>query len=77
MSLDLLSAMITDKSLKNIMVIGTYCSNEVDAGHPDLCLIKNGMNLKINAANIELISLTPETIGDLISDTFKIPSIES
>ena len=37
-SLDLLSAMITDKYLKNMMLIGTYRKNEVSDDHPALRL---------------------------------------
>ena len=76
-SLDLLSAMIADKNLKNMMFIGTFRTNEVHQNHPVQHLMEFVKNLNIKATNIELNNICCESVNDLISDTLKIPPMKS
>ncbi|MCB9229422.1 MAG: AAA family ATPase [Deltaproteobacteria bacterium] len=68
-SLDLILFLILDNNVHNLLIVGTYRSNEVDNVHPLIQMIRN---LKENDGvirNIELKSLRPEHVLALISDS--------
>ena len=75
--LDLLSVLVTDKHLKNIMFIGTYRADEVSSAHPLSCLIQNIRKSNISMINIKLNNLSHEPTNDFISNTLKIPPLKS
>jgi len=66
-SLDLLSALIKDKTIENLTLIGTYRDNEVSEEHPLSVLLQNVKRSGVNATNIKLENLDHETINGLIS----------
>ena len=68
-SLRLLEALMSSGDISNVLVIGVYRDNEVDALHP---LIKSIEVLRKENAHIErfgLQELTENTVNELIADT--------
>ena len=68
-SLRLLEALMTGSDVSNVLVIGAYRDNEVDALHP---LMKCSETLRKENASVErftLQELTEQTVNELIADT--------
>ncbi len=69
-SLKLLELIISNPDSQNILFIGSYRDNEVEAGHPlQMSIDRIGQNAAIN--HIQLAPLSLDHINNLITDTFK------
>lgn len=67
-SLELFETVLTDSDIENLMFIGTYRDNEVDAAHP---LLRSIEKIKRNDGFVELVALgnlTLDSIVEMISD---------
>ena len=75
-SVSLLHTLVGDKSLKNLMLVGTYRENEVSDTHPVKSFIDN-LEAMRTFTKINLNNFHHETLNDFISDALHIPSSES
>ena len=76
-SLNLLSALIKDKSVTNFVLISTYRDNEVNEDHPVSTLLKEVDKMGIRTRNITLKNLNHETLNEMISNTFYLSPLET
>ncbi len=71
-SLNLLQTLMTGVSITNILIIGAYRDNEVDALHP---LTKSIESLRQENTPVQIImlgNLTEETVNEMIADTLHV-----
>jgi predicted ATPase/class 3 adenylate cyclase len=68
-SLDLIKIILTNKDLKNFLLIGTYRDNEIFAGHPFMEFKTELENYGIFPEAIHLENLQSKDIHKLVSDT--------
>ncbi|MDJ1184889.1 AAA family ATPase [Roseofilum casamattae] len=68
-TLKLIELMMTDKTLKNLFLIGAYRDNEVSATHPLMELVNELQKKEIAIARINLMNLRLPHISQLIQDT--------
>ena len=76
-SLALLSALLTEKKIKNFMFVGTYRGGEVQNNHPLSHLFKEIKDIGINTTEINLENLDHESVNDLISDSLCVSQLET
>ncbi len=69
-SLNLLKTIISDKETRNLLIIGAYRDNEVDAAHPLKILINELLNTTLKIHSITLQNLSKTDTNKLIADTF-------
>ncbi len=75
-SLGLLETVLSDRTTRRMMFIGTYRDNEVDASHP---LLRSIEKIKKNNGNIQYIqlgNLNISGVGQMIADIVKQPEEE-
>ncbi|MGA8164639.1 MAG: ATP-binding sensor histidine kinase [Waddliaceae bacterium] len=72
-SLKLLKSLITDVTIKHLLVFGAYRSNEVPPDHPLALAIEEIDKTSHNVVNIQLQPLHRRHITQLLSDTFYQP----
>ena len=68
-TLKLIELMMTDKTLKNLFLIGAYRDNEVSATHPLMELVNELQKKEIAMARVNLTNLGLMHISQLIQDT--------
>ncbi|MEH2105471.1 trifunctional serine/threonine-protein kinase/ATP-binding protein/sensor histidine kinase [Nostoc sp.] len=74
-SLKLLKIILSDRNIQNLLIIGAYRDNEVDATHPlamSLDEIKNDGGI---VSEINLKNLTPKDVNTLIAETLSVSTI--
>ena len=76
-TLTLLSALLKDKSIVNLTLIGTYRDNEVTKEHPVSVLRQNVEQSGVNVTNINLDNLDHETINELISHALCLSHLDT
>ena len=76
-SVDVISAMVKDKCITNLMLVGIYRHNEVSNVHPVSSLLQNFEKGKNNLTQIKIDNLVHESVNELISDTLRRPQHES
>jgi len=76
-SLQLLVAIVSDKQVKNLLIVGSYRKDEVDDEHSMAFFLKVLQEKKLHVTNIELNDLDHESINDLISDTLCVSPFET
>ena len=76
-SLGLLSTLVADKSIKNLMLVGTYRENEVNETHPVKILINDLEKSSNTLTQIKLDNIHHETLNEFISDALCIPVHET
>lgn len=76
-SLDLIEALLKDRSLKHFMFVAAIRSNEVDKEHPLSkqleCIEKSGREIQ----RIDLLNLSMGEIAEFVADTLKLEAGES
>jgi PAS domain S-box-containing protein len=72
-TLDLLEDLLTRSELQHLMLIGAYRSNEVDAAHPLMRKLAAVRQAGAQLEEIQLVPLTCEHVGELISDALRCP----
>ena len=70
-SLALIEVLMTDPDMANLLLIGAYRDNEVDAGHPLLLLLGELKRAGTPGDCIVLGPLESEQVGPLIADTLR------
>jgi len=75
-SLNFLSMLVSDKSIKYLLVIGTYRSEEVNDSHPLIGTLQE-MKKKAIINEIEVLNLSKESVNDLISDALHTPQLDT
>jgi len=76
-SLYMLSALIADDRTKNLMLTGTYRENELNIADEIERLVGDARRKNINVTRIELKNVDHEATNDMISDSLRLPSIET
>ncbi len=76
-SLELFKSILTDSDVENLMFIGAYRSNEVNASHPLIRSIEKMKKDKGTVKNIHLQNLSLMNITDLICDFTKSSETEA
>jgi len=74
---DLLSALLKDKCIKNLTLIGIYRDNEVSGEHPVSKMLQNVERTSINVTNIKLDNLSHETVNELISHALCLSPLDT
>jgi len=67
-SLTLLKALVSNKEIHNLLVIGAYRDNEIDSGHPLMLVLEEIKKEKIAAHNIWLGPLKITNVGQIIKE---------
>merc|ERR1711862_582525 len=67
-SLGLLSKLIIDKSIKNLVLLGIYREKEIDSVHPVSFLLKEVRKRNIEFTSIHLNDLCYEQVNGLIAN---------
>jgi predicted ATPase len=81
-SLDLISALLSDVTLKYFMFVGAYRSNEVKGDHPVWALMKELEELRekhphgVCVERLVLKDLSVDHIGEFIADTLDFDTVE-
>ncbi len=75
-SLNLISLLLTDKSIKHLLIIGSYRDNEVDQLHPLMIMLQEMKELGVALQEIKLGDLSCENVIELTADALK-PSKEA
>lgn len=75
-SLRLLKAVMTGGTLNNLLVIGAYRDNEVDAGHPLAHALKEIEEHRGKLPRIKLRNLDLAAVHELVTATLKLPPAE-
>ncbi|MEO1052918.1 MAG: ATP-binding sensor histidine kinase [Bacteroidota bacterium] len=70
-SLRLLRALLSDKSMQYVLVIGAYRNNEVDASHPLMLLINDLEKQGQAAEQIEINDIALDHVQQLIAETVR------
>jgi len=70
-SLQIIQALLTDTSLKNLFFIGAYRDNEVDDNHPLILTVKSIKKTGLGVQNIVLTPLSKQNVYELVTDSFK------
>ncbi len=70
-SLNLISLLLTDKSIKHLLIIGSYRDNEVDKLHPLMIVLQEMKELGIALQEIKLGDLSCDNVAELTSDALK------
>jgi predicted ATPase len=73
-SLQMINLLMSDKSCRHFLLIGSYRDNEVTASHPLLRLIDEIKRNRVSITNILLSPLTNNDIVKLIIETFNCSS---
>ena len=76
-SLQLLVAIVSDRKVKNLLIVGSYRKDEVDDENPIAFFLKVLQERNLHVTNIELNDLDPESTNDLISDTLCVSPFET
>lgn len=76
-SLSLLSTLVTDKSIKNLMLVGTYRENEVKVTDPVNAFFDDAKNSVHTLTLIKLNNFNHDVLNELISDALFIPLHET
>ena len=76
-TLQLLLAIVLDRNMKNLMLIGTYRTEEVNDNHPLTLLLNTIKSKNLHLTNIELTDLDHEATNDLIANTLLVPPFET
>lgn len=76
-SLKLLQLLVTDISIKHLLIAGAYRSNEVDAIHPLTQIIKEIQKEKGHVELLQIHPLDSQSIEELVADTFHKASQET
>lgn len=78
-SLDLLLALVSDKSIKNLMIIGIYRDEEANIDNHRLSITLSEMKevIKISTTRIELGTLDNDEINNLLCDTLLKSPLET
>ena len=76
-SLDLLSALIKDKTIENLTLIGTYRDNEIDSEHSVSVLRRNIKRSRVKVTDIKLENLNHETLNEMVSETICLPPLDT
>jgi predicted ATPase len=71
-SLDLIGALLKDKSLRHFMFIGAVRGNEMGKGHPMNKLLETTETIGKKVKRIDLLSRSIEDIGEFIADTLSL-----
>ena len=69
-TLDLLEDLLSRSDLRNLLLIGAFRDNEVNAGHPLMCKLE-AMRATGRVRDIKLAPLTTNDIGNLVADTLR------
>ncbi|QTA82393.1 Two component system response regulator/histidine kinase [Desulfonema limicola] len=67
-SLNLIKLLMSDTQSKNLLIIGAYRDNEVDAGHPLLMILSDIKKTQTDVYRIHLDSLKADSILELTGD---------
>ena len=70
-SLNLISVILGDPDIRNLLIIGAYRDNEVDASHPLMIMLSELGDAKSRVATITLAPLAAEHVGELIADSLQ------
>ena len=76
-SLNLLKSLLTDPDLANVLIIGAYRDNEVDAVHPLMMGVAELQEADINLKGITLKPLSENDVSALCSETLRCQESES
>ncbi len=76
-SLNFLKSLLTDPDLANVLVIGAYRDNEVDAAHPLMMGVVELQEADINLEHMRLKPLSETDVNALCSETLRCPQSES
>ena len=76
-SFNILSAILADKCIKNLMLIGVYRNNEVNDDHPVSNLLKYIKTENHKLTEIQVENLDHESVNDIISDTLCLCNLET
>ena len=76
-SFPFLSALLSDKCLKNVLFIGTYHPDKVDKNHPFTNTIEVMRQNKVSLKHIELGNLSNDQVNNLVADTVRRSHIET
>ena len=75
--LELIKALVMDKSIKNLMLVCVFRDNEVGDDHPLSQLLRDMKDMNINFSRIKTDNLDHETVNQFVSDTLCLPPIET
>jgi diguanylate cyclase (GGDEF)-like protein len=73
-TLGLVDAVLTDTDLRNVLLIGTYRSEEVDAAHPLTAMLLRWERLGVAPAVIHLSSLPSTELSALLGEMLRMPA---
>ena len=76
-SLNLLTILLTNRSIRNLMVIGAYRDNELDNLHPLVTTIKEWKELGVFVSEIAVNDLTLENVSELTADALNVSKNDS
>lgn len=76
-SLNLIALLLTDSSIKHLLIIGSYRDNEVDQLHPLMNLLQEIKDLGIALHEINLGDLSSENVEELTSDALNCSRTQS
>ena len=76
-SLDLLCSVVKDDSIKNLMLVGTYCESEISHKPPFTQLLNKIKQLNTNVINIKLTNLDHESTNDIIAQFLNTSPFET
>ena len=73
-TLDLIEVLPTQANVRNLLLVGAYRDNEVDAGHPIMRMVDAIRTAGGKVAGIALAPLKPEHLGQLVADALRCES---
>jgi predicted ATPase/class 3 adenylate cyclase len=72
-TLHLIRLLCTHRNSKHLLFIGAYRDNEVDSHHPLILAVAEIKASNAPTSDIHLAPLMPDTIGELLGDTLRMP----
>lgn len=75
--LDFIDAIITDDSLRGLLLVGSYRESEVDATHPLSTLLARWERLGVAPQQLRLNNLPPDDLASLLGEMLRLPPAQA
>jgi diguanylate cyclase (GGDEF)-like protein len=76
-ALGFIDAVLTDKRLRDLLLVGTYRDTEVDATHPLTAMLARWQRLNVAPQILQLANLPQNDLSTLLGEMLRLPPTES